>query len=172
MRNLTTIFSFSGASQESAWLWVSSQRRWTEAGGSGAPGLTAPGPAGLEFSLQRGNVTTLSKTFFIKPSSQFMGMFFHNRWHPETDHMVDSKRATVSSTDRSLGASTALGRGSGIGHVTQNPVRIIHRPSERCCAANLTLCPITMSSTHGFLWLTHVRSQRLRYTISTDGHRC
>lgn len=34
-----------------------------EAGGSGAPGLTAPGPAGLEFSLQRGNVTTLSKTF-------------------------------------------------------------------------------------------------------------
>lgn len=99
-------------------------------------------------------------------------MFFHNRWHPETDHMVDSKRATVSSTDRSLGASTAPGRGSGIGRVTQNPVRIIHRPSERCCAVNLTLCPITMSSTHGFLLLTHVRSQRLRYIITTDGHTC
>lgn len=99
-------------------------------------------------------------------------MFFHNRWHPETDHMVDSKRATVSSTDRSLGASTAPGRGSGIGHVTQNPVRIIHRPSERCCAVNLTLCPITMSSTHGFLWLTHVCSQSLGYTISTFGHTC
>lgn len=32
-----------------------------EAGDSGVPGLTAPGPVVLEFSHQRGNVTTPSK---------------------------------------------------------------------------------------------------------------
>lgn len=33
-----------------------------EAGDTGAPGLTAPGPVGWEFSQQRGNVPTLSRT--------------------------------------------------------------------------------------------------------------
>lgn len=33
-----------------------------EAGDSGRNGLTAPGPAGLEFSQQRGSVTTPSKS--------------------------------------------------------------------------------------------------------------
>lgn len=33
-----------------------------EPGDSGVPGLTAPGPVELEFSQQRGNVTTLSKS--------------------------------------------------------------------------------------------------------------
>lgn len=32
-----------------------------EAGDSGVHGLTARGPVGLEFSQQKGNVTTLSK---------------------------------------------------------------------------------------------------------------
>lgn len=33
-----------------------------EAGDSGVPGLTAPGPVEMEFSQQTGNVTTLSKS--------------------------------------------------------------------------------------------------------------
>lgn len=58
---LTNILSYSGVSQESVWLWVNSQRQWMEAGDTGAPGPTAPGPVEWVFSQRRGNVTTLSK---------------------------------------------------------------------------------------------------------------
>lgn len=79
------------------------------------------------------------------------------------------------STDQSSGASTALGKGSVIGPVTQNPVKRIHQPFERCCAVSLTLCPTTTSSTSGFLWQTHVRDERHNYTIryyrETDKHK-
>lgn len=82
------------------------------------------------------------------------------------------QRLLLFSTDQSSGASTALGKGSVIGLVTQNPARRINQPLERCCAVSLTPCRTTMSSTSGFLWLTHVSGQNLNIQLDrrTDTH--
>lgn len=70
-------------------------------------------------------------------------------------------------TDQSLEASTAPEKGSVIGPVTQNPARTINQPLERCCAVSLTQCLTTMSSTSGFLLLTHV-SYTVKHHRSTS----
>ena len=84
----------------------------------------------------------------------------------------------VFSPDQSLVASTAPGKGNGIGPVTQSCVRIMNQAFERCCAASLTLCLTTMSSTSGSLCPTQVSDQSLkykdkfRYYRKTDTHTC
>lgn len=118
-----------------------------EAGDSGPPGPTAPGPVELEHSQQSENVTTPSESL---------------NWHHITKKIgtVSCPVLTESSlflvlTDRSLEVSTALGNGSVTGRATQNPVRRISQRFERCSAASSTLCLITMNCTSGFLYQIH-----------------
>lgn len=136
-----------------------------EAGDPGAPGLTAPGPVELEFSQQRGNATTQSKTgpaVCISPQRHFSKFIGTSAIFLET---VLSQGTLLFPTDQSLEANTALGKGSDIAPVTLNSVRGLNLPFGRCCAVSLTQCLTKMSSTSGFLWLTHVSSQSRQYTI-------
>lgn len=53
---------FSGVWLASVSQWAKNQRAFLEAGAAGHPGPTVLGPVGLEPRVQRGSVTTLSKS--------------------------------------------------------------------------------------------------------------
>lgn len=146
---------FSGVSQGNVWLWVNCQKQWMEAGDSGRPGPTAPGPVQREYSQRSENATTPSELW---------------DWR----HITKQIRAVFSwwqlfvFTDRSLGGSTAQGNASVTERVTQNPVTRISQHFERCSAASLTLCLITTNCTSGFRYRIHVSFQSLQINTSSN----
>lgn len=116
------------------------------AGDSGPPGPTVPGRVELEYSQRSENVTIPSESL---------------NWHQFPKKTVSCAVLHESSlflvlTGQSLEVSTAPGNGSVTGRATQNPVRSISQRFERCSAASLTPCLITMSCTSGFLCQIHV----------------
>lgn len=127
-----------------------------EVGVSGARGLTAPGLVAQECNQQSGSATALSKSDLLKADML-------------PDCLLQLNSQNISSfTGQSLGVSTARGNGSVIARVTPNPVRTTRPRFERCCAASLTPCRITISSTSGFRSPTLVSSTFLIPILSRD----
>lgn len=124
------------------------------AGDSGPPGPTVPGHVELEYSQRSENVTTPSESLNWHQLTKKIGTVSCAVLHESSLFLV--------LTGQSLEVSTAPGNGSVTGRATQNPVRSISQRFERCSAASLTLCLITMSCTSGFLYQIHVSIQKYK----------
>lgn len=124
------------------------------AGDSGPPGPTVPGHVELVHSQQSENVTTPSESLNWDQFTKKIGTVSCAVLHESSLFLV--------LTGQSLEVSTAPGNGSVTGRATQNPVRSRGQRFERCSAASLTLCLITMICTCGFLYQIHVSIKKIK----------